>query len=171
MSRLDSFIRRLEAQRAVLGAAIAAVRECPGYILEVGLGNGRTFDHLRELAEDREIFAFDRAANAHPDCLPDAAHLVLGEFAETLGRFAAAHPQQAALVHCDTGSGDKAASLRQAAWVADALRPAFAAGGVLASDQPVNASWLVPVAVPAVPEGRYQLYRVAAGSSVTTTGA
>ncbi|MGB1448128.1 MAG: class I SAM-dependent methyltransferase, partial [Arenicellales bacterium] len=54
MSRLDSMIRRLEAQRACLAAATESVRELPGAFLELGLGNGRTYDHLRELAPKRE---------------------------------------------------------------------------------------------------------------------
>jgi hypothetical protein len=29
----------------------------PGCIFELGLGSGRTFDHLRQLFPDREIFA------------------------------------------------------------------------------------------------------------------
>ena len=44
MSRLDSFIRRLEAQRSCLETAVALVADLPGPILELGLGNGRTFD-------------------------------------------------------------------------------------------------------------------------------
>ena len=32
-----------------------------GPVLELGLGNGRTFDHLRERLPGRRIVAFDRA--------------------------------------------------------------------------------------------------------------
>ncbi|HTY69417.1 MAG TPA: class I SAM-dependent methyltransferase, partial [Alphaproteobacteria bacterium] len=38
MSRLDSFIRRLQAQRACLDWAIQAIRSLPGPVLEIGLG-------------------------------------------------------------------------------------------------------------------------------------
>ena len=47
MSRLDSFIRRLQAQRACLDRAAELVRDLPGPVVEIGLGNGRTYDHLR----------------------------------------------------------------------------------------------------------------------------
>ena len=47
MSRLESFIRRLDAQRLCLDWAAGAVVERPGAVLELGLGNGRTYDHLR----------------------------------------------------------------------------------------------------------------------------
>ena len=49
MSRLDSFIRRLEAQRACLDRAAELIRDIDGHVLELGLGNGRTYDHLRGL--------------------------------------------------------------------------------------------------------------------------
>jgi hypothetical protein len=48
MSRLDSFIRRLTAQRDILNSIVDLVGETQGPVLEFGLGNGRTYDHLRE---------------------------------------------------------------------------------------------------------------------------
>ena len=70
MSRLDSFIRRVTAQRDCLNAAAVLVRDLPGPVLEFGLGNGRTYDHLRSLLPDRQIFVFERQVAAHPDCIP-----------------------------------------------------------------------------------------------------
>ena len=55
MSRLDSFIRRLEAQRACLGEAVRLAKGIDGFVLELGLGNGRAYDHLREICPEREI--------------------------------------------------------------------------------------------------------------------
>ena len=72
MSRLDSFIRRLEAQRACLDQAARLIAELDGDVLELGLGNGRTYDHLRELCPDREIYVCERLVAAHPDCVPPA---------------------------------------------------------------------------------------------------
>ena len=89
MSRLDSFIRRLEAQRVSRYAA-AQIRGMAGPVLELGLGNGRTYDHLRELLPEREIFVFEREVKAHPDCIPDAAHLILGDVRTTCRRRTAA---------------------------------------------------------------------------------
>ena len=57
MSRLDSFIRRMSAQRDILndlGPKLAAV---PGLVFEFGLGSGRTYDHLREVLPGRRIVA------------------------------------------------------------------------------------------------------------------
>ena len=106
MSRLDSFIRRLEAQRACLEYAAGQIRDLPGPVLELGLGNGRTYDHLRELLPEREIFVFERAVNAHPDCIPDPAHLILGEVRATLPQARPRLPGPAALAHLDIGTGD-----------------------------------------------------------------
>ena len=49
MTPLDSFIRRLTAQRDILNAIIDLVEEVEGPVLEFGLGNGRTYDHLRDV--------------------------------------------------------------------------------------------------------------------------
>src|SRR4051794_2188122 len=106
MSRLDSFIRRLEAQRACLDASPALIAGIPGPILELGLGNGRTYDHLRGLYPDRAIFVFERQPAAHPDCIPDPAHLIVGDIHATLPTASARLPGRAALVHNDLGTGD-----------------------------------------------------------------
>ena len=71
-------IHRLTAQRAYLNEAARRIKDLPGCVFELGLGSGRTFDHLRSLLPDREIFAFDRAISAHPTCIPDADHMILG---------------------------------------------------------------------------------------------
>ena len=51
MSRLDSFIRRVTAQRDCLNRVAEIIEYHEGLILEMGLGNGRTYDHLRELIQ------------------------------------------------------------------------------------------------------------------------
>ncbi|MGH7109946.1 MAG: class I SAM-dependent methyltransferase, partial [Stellaceae bacterium] len=84
MSRLDSFIRRLKAQRACLDHAALLVRALAGDVLEMGLGNGRTYDHLRQLFPDRRIFVCERSLAAHPASLPPAELLILGDMRETL---------------------------------------------------------------------------------------
>ena len=121
LSRLDSFIRRLEAQRACLDVAAKAIDGLDGTVLELGLGNGRTFDHLRERLPEREIIVFEREVRAHPDCIPDDDHLVLGSIEETLPAFAERAPGQAILVHSDIGTGDAERNRVLAAWLAQTL--------------------------------------------------
>jgi hypothetical protein len=160
VSRLDSFIRRLEAQRACLGLAAAAIRDLSGPVLELGLGNGRTYDHLRELLPEREIFVFERQLAAHPDCVPDAAHLILGDIATTLPAARTRLPEPAALAHSDIGTGDAGRNALLAAWLASALPALLAPGAWVIADQPLETSALAPLPPPAgVAPERYFLYR------------
>ena len=166
MSRLDSFIRRVAAQRDCLNAAVDLVAGVPGPVLELGLGNGRTYDHLRELFPDREIFVFDRRVAAHPDCVPDDGHMVLGDIAETLSGALARIGARAALAHCDMGTGDRGANARLAAVVAPTLSTLMAPGGVVISDQEYRAGGWTPLPLPpGVRPGRYFINRVTEGET------
>ena len=160
-SRLDSFIRRLEAQRACLDWAVAAIADVPGAVVELGLGNGRTYDHLRtRLGSAREIFAFDRQVAAHPACIPDAEHLLVGDFRETLTPFVARHAGAIALVHADIGSGDEVATAALARWLGPAIGPLLHAGAIVLSDQKLDIARAPPQALPpGVPAERYFTYR------------
>jgi hypothetical protein len=160
VSRLDSFIRRLEAQRACLDRAAALVRGIDGFVLELGLGNGRTYDHLRELFPDREVYVCERRVAAHPDCIPPEDRLLLGDLRETLP---AAHGWMAgkvALAHLDAGTGDAAANTALAAELMPLIVPLLCAGGVLASDPVMDCPKLATLPLPeGVADGRYHLYR------------
>ena len=161
MSRLDSFIRRLEAQRACLDWAARAVAGVPGPVLELGLGNGRTYDHLRERLREREIFVFERRVAAHPGSIPDAVHLILGDFRATLPSAFKRIGAQAALAHCDIGQADEAASRALAAAVAPLLAPLMAPGGIVLGDQLMaHPRWAALPLPDGVKPGRYHVYRV-----------
>jgi hypothetical protein len=159
LSRLDSFIRRLEAQRACLDLAAAAIRDLPGPVLELGLGNGRTYDHLRELLPAREIFVFERQLAAHPACVPDAAHLILGDIRRTLPAARARLAAPAALAHSDIGTGDAERNAELAGWLAEALPALLAPGAWVVADQPLSTPALAPLPPPpGVARERYFLY-------------
>jgi hypothetical protein len=161
-SRLDSFIRRLEAQRACLDWAVSAIAGQTGIVLELGLGNGRTYDHLRHRCGGaREIYAFDRHNAAHPACVPDARHLVLGDFHHTLARFASTHSRAAALIHADIGSGDETANAALARWLGPVLIPLAAPNAIVLCDQALSVPRLSTLALPSdVPPDRYFAYRM-----------
>jgi hypothetical protein len=160
MSRLDSAIRRLQAQRACLDHAIGLIDGLPGSILELGLGNGRTYDHLRAKAGDREIFVFDRQVAAHPDCVPDDSHLFLGDFRETLAAAAARLGSAAILAHCDIGSGDKRQTAALAAAIGPALVALLAPNAVILSDQALSIQGSEHLPLPdGVTADRYYIYR------------
>ena len=160
MSRLDAFIRRMQAQRACIDAVATKIDGLAGPVLELGLGNGRTYDHLRIRFPEREIFVFDREVAAHPDCIPPAHLCRLGDFRATVPAYLAEGRQSAAFVHADIGSSNKQASVRLAADLAPTLLQILASGAYLACDQPISLPGLEPLPLPdGLEEGRYHFYR------------
>lgn len=160
MSRLNSAIRRLQAQCACLNAAVDTIGDIEGLVLELGLGNGRTYDHLREALPDRRICVFERQVAPHPDCTPPDADLFVGEMEETLAAFARAYPAGVVLAHADIGSGDRRETERNAIRIAPLLVPILRKDGLLVSDQPFVRPEFMPIELPAdVTAGRYYMYR------------
>lgn len=160
MSRLDSFIRRMKAQRACLDWAAQAIADLTGPVFELGLGNGRTYDHLREALPDRDIFVFEQVIKAHPSCIPPEDRLFLGDAIELLPVACRRLGQRAALIHTDLGTGDDAANralaVRLAAPLAEALQPD---GIVLANIEIPVESWTRLPEPEGVQKDRYFLYR------------
>src|SRR5262249_14374919 len=162
MSRLDSFIARMEAQRDCLNFLKSAIEALPGPLVEVGLGNGRTYDHLRLLFPGRDIFVFECQIAAHPDCIPPGNRLFLGEARETIPRAARILGATAALIHTDLGTGDRAANMAMGEWLGPALDLLAAPGSYILANQPLTvARWKRLPEPPGVPTDRYFLYRVA----------
>ena len=162
MSRLDSFIRRVSAQRDCLNYAADLIRDVQGGVLELGLGNGRTYDHLRTLMPERDIYVFDRHVKAHPDCIPDDYHMIVGDFLDTLPVALERMKMKAVLAHCDIGSGDKAASVALAQMLGESLPGLLVPGAVIVSDQPFDIDiWKAQPLPESVAEGRYHIYRQA----------
>lgn len=160
MSRLDSFIRRLEAQRACLDHAARLIADLPGNVLEFGLGNGRTYDHLRDRLPARDIYVFDRQVAAHPDCIPPTERLFLGDFRDTLPKAIRQLGQATALANLDIGSGDEAASQALARIMTPQVLQLLRPGGILISDQPIEDIALEALPLPeGIRPGRYFLQR------------
>ncbi|MBL0373633.1 hypothetical protein JJB09_16535 [Rhizobium sp. KVB221] len=157
MSRLDSFIRRLSAQRDILNEIRDQVAALPGDILELGLGNGRTFDHLRELFPDRRVIAFDRMARSFQASTPDPSNMVVGEIRDTILDFMGGN---AALVHADIGTGHDDLDAITLTWLPDSVAGALAPGGFAVSGLPLEHPKLVALpGLDSVPSGRYFHYR------------
>ena len=150
-------------KRACLGFVAGQIRDVAGPVLEFGLGNGRTYDHLRELLPEREIFVFEREINAHPDCIPDPRHLILGDVRATLPAARRRLPGAAALAHLDLGTGDAGRNAALAAWLGGILPSLLAPGAWVVSDQALGAPALVAHAPPpGIEVGRYFLYHLCA---------
>lgn len=158
MSRLDSFIRRLVAQRDILNF-VASDLDLPGegVVLELGLGNGRTYSHLREVFPKRRIVAFDRTLAAHASSRPPAADLVLGEIRETASVCAEC---AAALVHADIGTGYSDVDAATLMWLPALVASLLVAGGVAISGLPLEDKRLLALSLPfGIAADRYFLYR------------
>jgi len=156
-SRLDRMIARLTTQRRALERAAEEIRGLSGPVLEIGLGKGRTYSHLRKLFPERRIIAFDRDLHAPPDATPAAGDLVLGDFRETLP--ALSGQPLAALAHADFGSEDKARDAAQADWLAGLIDRVVAPGGLVVSDRPMRAPRWTALPFEA-PDWPYFLWRV-----------
>jgi hypothetical protein len=162
MSRLDSFIRRLEAQRRCLNHCAGLIGQVGGPVFELGLGNGRTFDHLRETLSGREIFVFEREVAAHPDCIPDDAHLFRGPIARSLPDATARFAASVALIHTDLGSGRADIDRETADTLSRLIPPLMAPGGIVLSDLTLELAGSEALDLPdGVAPGRYGIHRFA----------
>src|SRR5260370_179643 len=78
----------------------------------------------------RDLFVFERAVSAHPDCVPPADRLILGDLRETLPAARPRFAGRAVLAHLDIATGEAAASLALAASLAPLIAPLLRAGAV-----------------------------------------
>jgi S-adenosylmethionine-dependent methyltransferase len=165
-SALERFAARLVAQRAYLAEAARRIAGLPGPVLEIGLGKGRTFDHLRRLLPGRAIYCFDREHHAPPEESPAAEFLVIGEIQATLPALAARLGAKAALAHCDIGTRKPARDMEFARYLAATLPGLMAPGGIVLGDRPMDSPRLAPLPAPDYPRPDgiavwpYYLYRV-----------
>ena len=136
MSRLESMRRRLTAQIDGLNWAIAQVADIEGDFLDLGLGNGRTYDHLREYAPGRRIWVIDRVLKPHPSCIPPEEDFLLGEAEPMLEKLAALRAR-IALAHYDFGYGVKAEDVAEGARLSTYIASVMAPRGLIVSQQPL----------------------------------
>lgn len=136
MSRLDSMIRRLTAQRAAIDWAAETVNEVDGDVLECGLGNGRTYDHLREKLPERRIFVIERDPAPHRASMPPEQRLLVGD-AEPILDDLLENDRRFALINYDFGTDDADHAQGEAAALAERMADLLAPGGVLLSVQPI----------------------------------
>ncbi|CUH75846.1 S-adenosyl-L-methionine methyltransferase [Tritonibacter multivorans] len=157
MSRLDSMLRRLTAQRDGLNWAAEQTADLAGDALDMGLGNGRTYDHLRELLPQRRIWVIDRQLQCHPSCVPPEQDFLQGEAEDMLNRLSDMN-RPVVMAHYDFGFGVKEKDVAEAARLSPMIAQVMAPGGVIVSGQPLVG--FQDLDGPAgIPEGRYFFYR------------
>ena len=143
MSRLEDLANRLLTQRAALNRAVELIEPMEGIVVELGLGKGRSFDHLRERLPGREIYVFDRELSCEPEYAPPDEFRVFGEITRTLPAFCRQFAGQAVLVHSDLGTRHRERDMPLVEFVAENLDSLLKQGAVVASDRPMeNAPWI-----------------------------
>ena len=160
ISRLEKLLFRLEAQHACLDWAFREIDGRPGVVFELGLGHGRTFDHLRRHLPDREIYVFDREVDSYPDCTPHPSRLILGDLSVTLPRLAQQFAGQVVLAHSDVGSFEAEHNQMMSALVSRHLPQALAPNAIILSDLPLAIGGTIALPLPkGAREDRYYFYR------------
>jgi hypothetical protein len=163
-SRLEKLLFRLEAQHACLAWAFEEIAAKPGIVFELGLGHGRTYDHLRKNLPGRQIIVFERKVDSYPDCTPPESHTILGEIGDTLPEAAWRFKGQVVLAHSDIGSFQAEHNARMSGIVSKNLAPALAKGALILSDLPLSVPDTERLPLPpGAREDRYYIYRYAAG--------
>ena len=128
-------MRRLAAQRDGLEWAAERTKDMAGDALDMGLGNGRTYDHMREIL-DRRIWVIDRVLQCHPSCVPPKADFLEGEAEAMLDKMAETGAK-IVLAHYDFGFGVKEKDVAEAARLSPAIARIMAPNGVIISGQPL----------------------------------
>ena len=160
MDRLSRMIARLQTQRACLDYAALEIASVPGCVLEVGLGKGRTYDRLRTLFTERDIFVFDRLIHCPDDVRPPDENMHLGDVSETLPAAAEKLGATAALVHADIGTTNYNDDGVLASVIAPLLAPLLAPGGLVLSDRALDQERWEAVPLPESATGYpYFIYR------------
>lgn len=150
-SRLERMIARLVTQRALLNHVAERVDARPGPILEIGLGKGRTYTHLKKLFPDRRIWAFDFEIHAPAHSQPPAAAVFLGDFRESLQSCWATIDAAPVFMHADIGTESRKADAALARFVGAVAAEKLSPGGYLLGDRDMAADGLASVAPPDVP--------------------
>jgi trans-aconitate methyltransferase len=152
MSRLDFHIEQKIAQRDSIDLAARVLARRPGWVVEFGLGRGRSYSHLAARFPDREIYCFDREHAANPGWGPPLERVVLGDLATVLGDAAvqARFRDRVILAHLDLAWGDST-DTRLHRLVVERSRGWLRPGAWILSDRavPLEPAWgLVPVLAP-----------------------
>ncbi|MDK3074765.1 class I SAM-dependent methyltransferase [Sedimentitalea sp. JM2-8] len=161
-SRLDVFIDRMVSQRACLDFAIAETAAMAGPVFELGLGNGRTYHHIRSRVAGRDIYVFERAVASHPDSTPPEDRTIHGDVTDTLPETLAGMGPVASLIHADLGGHNLEKNDRFARLISPLVEPLLAPGGMMVSSDRMYFDGLMELPLPAgAVEGRCFVYQKA----------
>lgn len=160
LTRLEKLLFRLEAQYLCLAWAFKEIADRPGVVFELGLGHGRTYDHMREHLPGRDIYVFDRELDCFEDCIPPDDRLFIGDIDDTLATAATRFAGQVVLAHSDMGSYTQAHNDAMSAMLSRRLPAVLAPAAIMLSDLPLDLPGARALPLPSgAREGRYFIYR------------
>lgn len=160
MTRLELFIARMTSQRACIDYAVGLTAGMAGPVYELGLGNGRTFDHIRAKVTDRDIFVFERAVASNPASTPSEDQLVLGDVVDTLPMMLARDGATVSFAHADLGGHNLEKNDAFARLISPLIEVMIAPGGVMVSSDKMYFDALEQINLPeGAMDGRAFIYR------------
>lgn len=160
MSRLDIFIDRMVSQRACIDFAVAETAGMAGPVFELGLGNGRTYDHLREVVQGREIYVFERQVASNPASTPPEDRVLLGDVRDTLPAALEKFGATASIIHADLGGHNLARNDQFAREFSPLIQPLLAEGGLMVSSDRMYFDAMTELDLPdGAVQGRCFVYR------------
>lgn len=159
-SRLDFFIDRMVSQRACLNHAANLTKDMAGPVFELGLGNGRTYHHMRKVMPNRDIYVFERAVASHPDSTPPDDKILLGDVYDTLPEALKRFGPTASLIHADLGGHNLTKNDKFARKVSPVIEPLLAVGGLMVASDKMYFEALTEIQLPAdAVSGRCFIYQ------------
>jgi S-adenosylmethionine-dependent methyltransferase len=159
-SRLDLFVDRMVSQRACLDHAARKIAGLQGPVFELGLGNGRTYHHMRHILPGRDIFVFERAIASHPDSTPPDDMVILGDVHDTLPAALERFGASAALIHADLGGHNATKNDIFARNISPLVEPLLAVGGLMVASDRMYFQSLIEQPLPeGAVEGRCFIYK------------
>ncbi len=160
MSRLDIFINRMVSQRACIDFALTETAQMNGPVFELGLGNGRTYDHLRDGAGEQTVFVFERAVASNPASTPPDDMIILGDVMETLPQALERFGPAARFIHADLGGHNLEKNDKFARAISPLVEPLLAVGGIMVSSDQMYFDHLREMTLPeGAVDGRCFVYQ------------
>ena len=157
---LSKMIARFTAQRACIDLAAKEIKGIAGHVLEIGLGKARTYDRMRYVFPEREIYAFDYEIHCPKELTPPEQNIFHGDVHDTLPAARERFGRNVALAHADIGSFDAERDHALFTFIASVLNEMLVPGAIVMSDRIFPDPGWQRIAQPAGTEAwTYHVYR------------
>lgn len=150
----------MTAQRDCINHAAGLIKNIPGVVFELGLGNGRSYDHMRQTLPDRDIYVFDRQVCSLSSCRPPDEKIFIGEVVHTLIMAGEIFSKKGALLHNDLGTSDCEKYKKLMDEITPLLESILMPGAIIISNTPIHTDAWERISGPqGIKQEHYYLYR------------